>query len=49
MKQSKLASMVKSGVISLMKSSKDSKICEICENEVVRPKNKTLEVYMCEC
>ncbi len=42
MKQSKVGNVIRSGVMKVLKSSKDIKACEICEGEIVKHKNKNL-------
>lgn len=42
MKQSKVGNVIKSGVMRVLKNTKDNKVCEICEGELVKAKNKNL-------
>ena len=42
MRQSKVGNVIRSGVMRVLKTSKDIKVCEICEGELVKPKNKNL-------
>lgn len=49
MKKSKVGTAIQSKIKNLARSIKGITVCQICNADIEKPKNKNLEVYMCDC